>query len=426
MFILYNIIFFIVSIIYLPIYLLRRKFHSGFWQRLGFLPKDLELNRPIWIHAVSVGEVMAIRELVDGLRLTYPNKNLVISTVTATGNKIAKNITKERDFVIYLPLDFSFIIRKVIDKINPSLFIIAETEIWPNLISYLYKKNIPVIVLNGRISDKSFKGYLIIKFLLKSLLNKISMFCVQTNRDCQRLIALGVLSTKIKVTGNMKFDTTDYTDKKIMDYTDYRQKLGLVSDNRLLVAGSTHPGEEKIILNIYKELLIKISSLRLLIAPRHPERSKEIEKIAIKYGFNPQRISQLTIPSAAEGQANKGQTIFILDTIGQLMNYYAIADIVFVGGSLVKKGGHNILEPAVLGKPILFGPDMFNFSDIADLFIAAKAALLVYNQEELKVKIKELLIDKTLALNLGQKAKELISKNRGSTERNINLIKGML
>ncbi len=395
--------------------------------RLGVLKQGLNLDRPVWMHAVSVGEVKAISGLLEELRKAYPDKNFVISTVTETGNKIAKSLVQEKDFLTYLPLDLSFIVRIAINKINPSLFILAETEIWPNLISCLYKKKIPITIVNGRISDSSFKGYSVIKFLLKPILNKISLFCVQTQVDAERFSALGVSQEKIKVSGNLKFDIKrDYAPacrqagilKK--DCTDCRLKLGLLLDEKLLAAASTHPGEEEIILGVYKELLAEFSNLRLLIAPRHPERAKEVEKIIIRYGFNPTRISGLA------GEPVNRQTVFILDTIGQLMDYYAISDIVFVGGSLLKKGGHNILEPASLEKPILFGPHMFNFRDIADLFLNNKAAIRVDDSKVLAQKIRELLNSPGLALELGFKAKETLLRNKGSIKRTMELIKNEL
>lgn len=425
----YDLIFFIAAIIYIPIYLFKKKFHRGFILRLGFLPRDLTLNRPIWIHAVSVGEAMAVRGLVEELRNIYPDKRFVISTVTPTGNKIAKSMASENDFVTYLPLDFSFIVKAVIDKINPGLFIIAETEIWPNLISYLYNKNIPIFVVNGRISDRSFGGYLAIKFLVRPILNKITFFCVQTQRDAERLIRLGVSGDKIRVTGNMKFDIKDYADFKktrlpeqARDYTDYRLKLGLSSKEKLFIAASTHPGEEEIILGTYKELLNEFPFLRFLIAPRHPERALEIIKLIKKFDFESMRISVFNRQTA---KPRNPQTIFILDAVGQLMSFYAISDIVFVGGSLTKIGGHNILEPASLGKPIIFGPYMFNFKDIADLFLNNNACLSVPNKAELKQSIKELLNSPYKMEELGKKAKDLIVGNQGATRRNLELIKSL-
>lgn len=419
MFVIYDLIFLVIATIYLPIYLFKRKFHRGLFLRLGILPKDLELDRPIWLHAVSVGEVMAIRGLLEELRRAHPNRRFVISTVTSTGNKVAQVITRKGDFVTYLPLDLSFITRGVLDRIKPLVFIIAETEIWPNLISYLYIRNIPSIIVNGRISDRSFRGYLAIKFLLKPILNKINLFCVQTSRDSQRLIRLGVAQNKIKVTGNMKFDITDYTDKKHTDDTDkYRASLGLSYKDKLWVAASTHPGEEAIILGAYRKLLNEFPNLRLLIAPRHPERVGRVEKLITQHNFKSMRISQLGPPPATY----QLPPIFILDSVGQLLSFYAIADIVFVGGSLVRVGGHNILEPASLGKPVLFGPHMHNFSDIADLFIHNKAAISVKNQGELIESIKNLLSKPSLIIDFRKRSKELILQNQGATRKNIECI----
>jgi len=418
MFILYDLIFLIVTIVYLPIYLFRRKFHHGFLARLGILPKGLSLDRPIWIHAVSVGEVLAIRRLLDELRKIYPDKKFVISTVTATGNKIAQGIAKGSDFLTYLPLDFSFIISAVLDRINPSIFIIAETEIWPNLITHLYRRKIPVITVNGRISDNSFKGYLSIRVFIKPILNKVSLFCVQSSSDQERLKALGVPEAKVSVTGNMKFDNTDYTDSK-KDYTDYKKKLYLELQDKLLVAASTHPQEEEIILGAYKKLLSEFGQIKLLIAPRHPERSNAIAKIVSRFGFQPVFVSSLPTESIPRG-------VFILDSLGQLLPFYSIADIVFVGGSLVKKGGHNILEPAFQGKPILFGPYMFNFRDIVDLFLTNKAAILVNNQEELAINIADLLNNPPKAIALGKRAFNLILENQGATKRNAQYLRKVI
>lgn len=389
--------------------------------RLGILPAGLELKRPIWIHAVSVGEAMAARNLVKEIRIAYPDKRFFITTVTPTGNKIARGIAGKADFISYLPLDFSFTVRSVVDKIKPALFIVMETEIWPNLISYLYRRNIPVILVNARISDRSFRGYSSIKFLLKPLLNKINLFCVQSQTDAQRLMRLGVREDRIEITGNMKFDSGDYTDAK-KDYTDYRLKLALTPEEKLLVAGSTHAGEEEIILDVYKNLLNEFPYLRLLIAPRHPERAKEIEKIAFKHGFPSILISTLR----PEPKASKLKPVFILDTIGQLAYFYNLAEIVFVGGSLIKKGGHNILEPASLGKAIIFGPYMFNFRDIADLFLQGKAAVLARNKEEFGINMRDLLNNPERIAELGERSRAVLLQNQGSTRKNMEYISNYL
>lgn len=398
--------------------------------RLGILPKDLKLDRPIWIHCVSVGEAMSVKHLVEDLRKDYPGKKFVISTVTTTGNKIAQAIAADGDFVTYLPLDLSFVVKKVIDRINPSIFVIAETEIWPNLIRYLDEKNIPILTVNARISDNSFRGYHSVKFLLSPVLNKIDAFCVQTEQDAQRLRMLGVRNDRIKITNNMKFDieVRDYTELK-KDYTNYRLKFGLEVKDRLLIAASTHKGEEEKVLTVYKELLAKFPNIRLIIAPRHPERAASVEKLIARYNLNSMMISKLAPKLRHQQQQPEvlaRSNIFILDTIGQLMYFYAISDLVFVGGSLVKKGGHNILEPASLGKAIIFGPHMFNFRDIANLFLCAKAAVMVNDGKELKETIEYLLGNDSKIAELGHLAKGIIQKNQGATQRNREILIGLL
>ncbi|MFH1678980.1 MAG: tetraacyldisaccharide 4'-kinase [Candidatus Omnitrophota bacterium] len=421
MFILYDLIFVIFAILYLPYFLLKKKLHYGFIQRVGILPRNLKLESPIWIHAVSVGEAKVAEILVRQLREAFPKKQFVISTVTATGNSIVRGFHAEGGFVFYLPFDLSFIVKRVIRKINPCVCIILETEIWPNLITQLNKMNLPVILVNARISDHSFLGYRIVKPLIKPILNKVNLFCVRSNTDAKRLAALGVASDKLKITGNMKFDFKEYADFD-KDYADYKLKLGLESKEKLFIAGSTHRGEEEMILNTYKKLIGEFPDLRFLIAPRHPERCNEVERLIRKYDFQPVRISQLNLsvvryPSGA---------VFILDTIGQLLSFYAIADIVFVGGSLIKKGGHNILEPAYFSKPIIFGPYMFNFREISELFLMKEAASLVHGQEELLNSIRSLLRNPFKLESMGRKAKQLVLENQGATKKNLELIKAIM
>ena len=413
MFIIYDLIFIIFILIYLPIYLFKGKFHKGFLRRLGSLPEGLVFNEPIWIHAVSVGEVMAMRELISELRREYPLKMFVISTVTPTGNKIANTIAQEGDFVTYLPLDLSFILKRVIKRIKPCVFIIAETEIWPNLITSLYKSRIPIAILNARISDSSFKGYSAVKFLLKPVLDKVSIFCAQSGNDSFRLNILGAKPLNIAVTGNMKFDQVP---SKELDPVLYRQRLGLKSKERLLIAGSTHPGEEIIILNAYRLLLNNFPELRLLIAPRHPERADEVKSLADNAGFQAGRISLM------DADALAAKEVFILDTVGELKGFYSAADIVFVGGSLVKRGGQNILEPAGAGKPVIFGPYMFNFRDIAQVFLEHKAAIEILDRDGLVAAVSSLLDNNLKAERLVKNAREVISHNQGATKRNIKLI----
>jgi 3-deoxy-D-manno-octulosonic-acid transferase len=306
--------------------------------------------------------------------------------------------------------------------IDPCLFIIAETEIWPNLISCLHKKKVPVVTVNARISDHSYRGYRLIRFLLSPILSKVNLFCVQAKTDAQRLRALGAKAEKVKITGNMKFDNTDYADLKI-DYTDYRQRLDLSESDRLFVAGSTHPGEDEIVLEAYMEALREFPDLRLLIAPRHPERAKDIETLIIRFGFNPALVNGL---NGSQTGALNSRTVFVLDIIGQLIPFYAVADIVFVGGSLVKKGGQNLLEPAAFAKPIIFGPYVFNFKDIAQMLLENNAGILAAGAKELAGSLKDLCGNHPRAAELGMNAKKLIPQNQGAAKRNIGLIRGIM
>ena len=412
--IIYDLIALVFTAVLFPVYLFKGKFHRGFLARLGVLPKGLNLERPIWIHAVSLGEAISIRMLVEGLRKVYPAKKFVISTVTPTGNKIAKDLAREGDLATYLPLDFSFIVRSVVKRINPEIFIIAETELWPNLISRLYKNNIPVIIVNGRISDGSFKNYSGAKFFIKPILNKISLFCVQAEPDAARLKYLGAPSDKVRVTGNMKFDQFFS-----LQPGGYKEKLGLSFNDKLFIAGSTHPGEEEVIFRAYKELLNKIPELKLLIAPRHTQRSADLLKLASVFGFRGIAVSKFGLDKARSSD----NTVFILDTVGELVKVYAAADIVFIGGSFIKKGGHNILEPAACGKPVIFGPHMFNFRDITGLFLKNNAAIMVKSEADLAVAAEELLKNNSKAVQLVNNAKKVIAENQGATARNIEEIK---
>ncbi len=421
MFIFYDVIFLIFTAVYLPIYLFKGKFHHGFFRRLGFLPEGLNLDRPIWIHAVSVGEAVSVKGLVGELRKAYPHKKLVISTVTATGNKIARGLIGDGDLLTYLPLDFSFIVRKVIKKINPSLFIIAETEIWPNLITCLHKQKVPVVTVNGRISDRSYSGYRAIKLLIRPILRKVGKFCVQSETDALRLVNLGVDKGNIQVTGNVKFDI-NLEAAVGFDPLAGRRKLMLGLDDKLWVCGSTHPGEEEIIIKAYKELLLSFPKLKLLLVPRHPERSRDVGRLVSGNSFMPVFIS--SISGACPTCINN--PVFILDVMGELLNYYSAADFVFIGGSLVKTGGHNILEPASQKKPVTFGPYMFNFRDIAKLFLENKAAVMVADYQDLVNKAKEILASNLLSKQMVERAYELIIRNKGATKKNIEVIKQLI
>lgn len=409
--IIYDIIIFLFFLVYLPYFLFRRKINKDFFVRLGFIPQELKKHLKdksvIWLHAVSVGELIAARSFIEELKKEFPDKILLISTVTLTANNLAKSIYTP-DIIIYSPIDFSFIVKKFVRIISPCLYLCMETEIWPNIMLALKRNNIPIIIINGRISDKSFKGYKKIKFILKNILNKIDIFSMQTMRDQERIINLGIDKNKVIITGNMKFD---------LNYSDIQKPLDLKSNlgEIIFIAGSTHPQEEEIILDIYNNLKKEFNTLKLILAPRHIERIKNLERLIKSYNLSYERLSKFSTFLKSD--------ICLVDTIGQLSNLYKIADIVFVGGSLVKRGGHNIIEPAYFAKPILFGNFMFNFRDIADLFLEESAAICIKNKEEFLEKMKFLLKNPKERSLLGERALKLIEKNRGATKRNLELVR---
>ena len=406
----YDLFFALFSLIYLPYLLIKSKAHKDFSQRFGKLPlifKTLSTFRPIWIHAVSVGEVLAVKNFTQKLHEKFPDKKIVLSTTTKTGNATANKVISGDILKFYFPLDFSFIVKKVIDAINPCCFVVMETELWPNLISVLSKRNIPIILINGRISDKSFKGYKRIKFLFGSILKKINIFCMQTARDAERIETLGACNSKIKVTGNMKFDVEILPGLGCL-----KKNLGLEEPSKLIIAGSTHPGEEEVVLAAYKDLLKSFSDLELLIAPRHAERSKTIKKLSEKYGFKTRFLSERRRPKPKN-------TVLILDTLGCLGRLYSLSELVFIGGSLVKKGGHNLVEPAIYGKPIVFGPYMSNFRSMAKLFLENKAAIQVHDKTDLLDIFRTLLNDKEKRDALGLNARNLLNGSSGATDKNV-------
>jgi 3-deoxy-D-manno-octulosonic-acid transferase len=429
---LYSVGLFIFSLIYLPALIFKGKFHAEFGERFAIfdsMKKKALLSRRnrIWIQAVSVGEVTLCKSLVALLKERFPGQDIVISTITKAGNDLAKKIFAKDAVIIYFPLDFLFFVKKTISLIKPALYIMIETEIWPNTLRELSSKGIPSALVNGRISDRSIGKYRLVKPFLKRTLGYINVFCMQDNIDAERIIGLGAPAKRVKVTGNMKFDAEVSTG--IKDLQSIRASLGLRRDEDLFVAGSTHEGEEEILLDTFKNLSGDFSRLRLLIAPRHVQRVCQIEKIIRDAGFEPVKFSAIDDKQqTTNGIRNTKyeRRIILLDTIGHLNETYSAATIVFIGGSLVKHGGHNPIEPASFAKPILFGLYMFNFKYITNVFLRNKAAIQVFDKEDLYEKCKLLLNDVNTRDMLGQCAKRSVAENRGATGRNVAQIRAII
>jgi len=401
---------------------LTKRYRYGMGNRFGILSesiKSVSKGRVIWIHAVSVGEMKAASILAPLLRKAFPSHTLLFSSVTHTGNKVARTIATGNEGVFYLPLDISFIVNKVVRAIRPELFLCLETELWPNLVSSLFKFNTKIILINGRISHRSYFGYKKIRFIVSGILKKFSLILMQSEQDAVRILTLGASKGKVFVTGNLKFDLSllESTGRR----REIREKLGITEQDILLMAGSTHRGEDEQIVDCLSRLKKEHSNLRLLIAPRHVERTHEIEQILSKHGFKSMRFSHINTQYARRSTHDE-LYIFILDTIGDLKTIYSASDIVFVGGSLVKKGGQNPIEPAGLAKPVIFGKFTFNFQDVVTSFLENNAAIQVENKDELYSAIRMLLDSPHDRKMLGLNAKDTVDKNSGSSQRTINLI----
>lgn len=424
---LFDLSFIIFSILYLPYFLIKGKWRDFSPQRLGIYPADisskLKNKKPIWIHAVSVGEVMASVPLYEEIKKNYPSEPIVVSTVTSAGNRIALDKFGSDSIVIYLPLDLSFIVKRVARLLNPKAVLIAETEIWPNFINTLKSYGAKTILFNGRISKNSFRGYRLIAPILRGILNKFDLLLMQSKRDAEKIISLGASKDKVVVTGNLKYDAAFLKGQEdALKPLELRKRFGLTEGEKLLIAGSTHPGEEEVILRCYKGLISECPQLRLLIAPRHIERANDIVKLAKTYGFDPFLTSRLE----DLGRQLRPDEILILDAMGMLSGLYSIGEIIFVGGSLVKKGGQNPLEAARHSKAIIFGPYIYNFEDITEDLLSNQAAILVKDEKELCNSIKELLYDADKRKAVGERARTTSYSNIGVAKKDLEFIRPLV
>ncbi len=352
-----------------------QKYVGSLSQRLGYLPVsfNLDAEASIWIHAVSVGEVLTARALIPDLREAYPKLRLFLSTTTMAGQEIAKRNVQGVDAVFYFPFDWSFIVRRTLRLVRPRLFVMMETEIWPNLLRECRRANVKTILVNGRISSRSYPRYRLIKPLFKRVLAHVDRFCVQGEESKRRLIDLGADPARVIVTGSLKFDSLDVP--AASPHSRPRDRVlrffRIPAPRVVVVAGSTMRDEERALLKAFRRIKGTTTNPLLILAPRHPERFGEVVDLSQQAAFVTVRRTELPIDDEPRAE------VVVLDTIGELAQVYQVATVVFVGGSLVDVGGHNILEPAVFGKPIVFGPHMQNFSEIAHAFLVNDAAVQV-------------------------------------------------
>jgi len=405
----------------LPLLILRliwRGFQSPeYWkrwsERFGSSPV-LEKDKPIiWIHAVSVGEAEACRPVVKKLQEEYPLHQLLITTMTPTGSARVKLLFTDTVAHCYLPYDLPFAIHRFLKRTHPQFGIIMETEIWPNLLAICAQHSLPIVLANARMSERSAKGYQRFAQFTQDTLQNITLIAAQTVDDKQRFHNLGADHKKVHSVGNLKYEINLSTSLKEQAVT----MRDLWDKNRpVLVAASTHEGEEEIILNAARQIRAQCPDLLLIIVPRHPERFDRVAALAQKSGVK-------TLRRSEHRPCPSDVNVFIVDTMGELPLFYACCDIAYVGGSLVPHGGHNLLEPAILGKPVITGPHFFNFQHITQQFITAKAALQVDDAQKLANTVIELFTHPEQRAQMGQAGLKLIAKSQGASTRLVNLIK---
>lgn len=422
MYVLYSLLLGLFLLATLPYWLIQMmrhgKYRSGLRQRFGALPPNVAAahTKPaIWVHAVSVGEVVAVSGVIDELNRTFPSYRVLVSTTTATGNRLASRRFGPEN-VFYFPIDFSFAIRPYVAALRPELVVIAETELWPNFLRLAKRGGARIAVINCRISDRSLRGYKRLRFLLRTVLENVDLFLAQTEQDRQRLLEIGAPESKLMVTGNLKFDAASPKAPPIVE--SLRENLELSGAGPILVCGSTFDEEEGTLLSAFRNILATHTRAVMILAPRHPERFTEVAELVENLGF---RLIRRTLWS---GEPLAG-SVFLLDSIGELAAVYSLATVAFVGGSLVPRGGHNILEPALYGVPVLIGNYYDNFRDIVNFFLSRNAVRVV-GLAELPLQFLELIEHPEQRELLGRNALAALESQRGATERTVSALTALL
>lgn len=460
MYFLYSLFLSLASVALLPYFtwqaFINKKYLSNFRERLGLLPEEFGQDaRPaIWLHAVSVGETLAARPLIAALRRRFPEYRLIVSTTTATGQAVARSRMIEADGFCYFPFDWRFSVRRALDVIRPQVVVLMESELWPNFLHECEQRSVPVIVANGRISDRSFVRAQKFGFLVRRMYAQVSHFAMQSEADAKRAIALGAPAKCVSVSGNIKYDIGEAGRGSTLDAIAAQLDAAFgLSRSPLIVAGSTSDGEEEIVLAAFEQLRKNqaTADARLLIAPRHPERFDEVARLLDATRFRYARRSTLAEQSelafagmghpalSAAGAAasrlsdeSRRAEVILLDSIGELAALYRFASVVFVGGSLVPKGGHNILEPAFYARPVIVGPHMENFREIASEFTRSDALITLQGANDCELtaalsdKLSELLTDPEEAQRFGDNARQVVSDNRGATDKTVEIIASLM
>ena len=407
-------LFLLITLPYWVIQMMRYgKYRSGLGQRLGSVRPDLAAaTQPvIWVHAVSVGEVVAVSGVVEELKHRFPSHRVLVSTTTATGNRLARRRFGPEK-VFYFPLDFAFAIRRYLAALRPELVVVAETELWPNFLRLTKRSGARVALINSRISDRSLRGYKRLGFWVPRVLENVDLFLAQTEQDRQRLMEIGADQRKVTVTGNLKFDAAPPKLPPVVE--SLRENLESSGAGPVLVCGSTFDEEEGALLSAFRNILANHARAVMILAARHPERFQEVATLVEKLGL------RLLRRSLWSGEPLAG-SVFLLDSIGELAAVYSVATVAFVGGSLVPRGGHNILEPALYGVPVLIGNYYDNFRDIVNFFLS-RDAVRVVGLAELPLAFMELIEHPKQREALGRNALAALESQRGATERTVTAL----
>jgi len=421
MYLIYSLLYSLALVFSLPYWLMgmvrRDKYRAGLSERFGRVASRLKVPQrqrsALWIHAVSVGEVLAVAGLVERLRSDFPDRPIFVSTTTLTGQILARKRFGE-DRVFYMPLDLPFAVNPYLKKIAPQMLILAETEFWPNVLRLAKQDGAQIVVVNARISDRSLPGYRRFRFLVRDVLGKIELFLAQTTVDRDRLISIGAAPNRILVGGNLKFDVKAPAESALSRALEQ----SLAPEQRVLVFGSTVEGEEPFLLSCFKRVFSELPQALVVLAPRHPERFDQVAELLREAGISFWRRSSWNSSPLGGG-------VLLLDTIGELASIYSLADLAFVGGSLVPRGGHNILEPAQFGKPILIGPYYENFREIVRAFLKDDAVRVV-SPDQLTEVVLNLLRSPDEATELGLRSRSVVERGRGSTERTLAALRELL
>ena len=398
----------------------RKRYRTGWGQRFGKIVRKNPQKKCIWLHAVSVGEVNATKTIVKELENRFPDFEIVISTITDTGFARATALFGQRLQVFYFPLDFSWIVTRAFRNVRPSLCLLVELEVWPNFVQIARQLSVPVVVVNGRISDKSFAAYKKISPIAEKIFRNVTLVLAQTDQYARRFAQIGCPDERIIVTGSLKYDTAQVTNK--VEGCDALAAELNIEKEKLWVAGGTGNDEERIILNVFQRIQQqeRFKDLRLVIVPRKPERFNEVAQLIRQEGFPSIRYSK--VKQQERPPKTDSRTVILGDTMGDLRKFYSLASIIFVGRSLVPMGASDMAEAAALGKPTLFGPHTFNFKQTVDALLADEGAVMVKDKQELFEAMQKCLLEPAFAVRIGRNGRAVIKKNQGATKKTIDQI----